>query len=136
MRDGNVPRFFCGKGGAGKAQLVGRLAAQLSGLSFPARSCSSFLGDCWHRKKKQKEGRKGTGGWEGMERKKLEGMEESGKLLVEQIKTKRRVPAPRCIILLSHNLLCLFNDLKEVIDIHKTIRKVGIAENINSRFRE
>ena len=89
MRDGNVPRFFlCGKGGAGKAQLVGRLAAQLSGLSFPARSCSSFLGDCWHRKKKQKEGRKGTGGWEGMERKKLEGMEESGKLLVEQIKTK------------------------------------------------
>lgn len=65
-----------------------------------------------------------------------EGMEEDGKLFVKQIKQKRRVSAPRCIILLSNNLLCLFNDLKEVIDIHKTIRKVGIAENINSRFCE
>lgn len=132
MRDGDVPRFFCAAKRGGRTQLVGQLADPAKqDPAVPAFHDIAGAGRKGKEKRGERTGREGEG------RKKVEGMEEDGKLLVEQIKTKkRRVPAPRCIILLSHNLFCLFNDLKKVIDIHKTIRKVGIAENINTWLRE
>ena len=81
MRDGNVPRFFVRRNVAGKAQLVGQLAGQLAGPAVPA-----FHGIAGVGKKGRETGRedkKREGG-----RKKVEEMEEDGKLLVEQIKTK------------------------------------------------
>ena len=130
MRDGNVPRFFVRQGGP---SWWSSSRDQLSRTQLSSSQLFQLFMILLAREGKGE--RRGERGQE--ERRRAEGMEEDGKLFVEQIKTKkRRVPAPCCIILLSHNLLCLFNDLKEVIDIHKRIRKVGIAENINPRFCE
>ena len=82
MRDGNVPRFFCA---AGKAQLVGRrmaqLAAQLSSSQLFQLFRVSLVREGRGERLEERTGRRGG-------QKKVEGMEEDGKLLVEQIKTK------------------------------------------------
>lgn len=82
MRDGNVPRFFCAAKRSGRDQLVGQLAGQLAEPAFQLAAVPAFHDIAGARRK----GRETEGRGEGWKR--AEGMEEDGKLLVEQIKTK------------------------------------------------
>ena len=102
MRDGNVPRFFVRRRRSGQSPADGTargpsLRAQLIQL-IPA-----FLkGKSGERKEERRQdGREGRGGG----RKKVEGMEEDGKLLVEQIKTKNGA-FPRRVVLYYYPTIC------------------------------
>ena len=87
MRDGNVPRFFC-VAKRGRADPAGGVArgTSLRNPAFQLAAVPAFhdiAGAGRKGRETGREDRKRGGG-----RKKVEEMEEDGKLLVEQIKTK------------------------------------------------
>ena len=101
MRDGNVPRFFCAAKGwrAGPAGRTAR-GTQLSRTQLSSSQLFQLFMILLARG-----GRGERMGREGGERKKVDGMEEDGKLLVEQIKTKNGA-FPRRVILYYCPTIC------------------------------
>ena len=99
------PAFFCGlvAKGAGKAQLVEQFAAQLSGTQLSSSQLFQLFTVLLAREGRGERG--GREGGEGGGRKKVEEMEEDGKLLVEQIKTKNGA-FPRRVVLYYCPTIC------------------------------